>query len=305
MGGLVGGKQPDESVPVNAGKDTGARRVLRSFRPEGTRVRAGTVEVGGPGFVVMAGPCAVEGLEQVDRTAAAVAQAGAHVLRGGVFKPRTSPYAFQGMGEPGLQLLADTGRRHGLPIISEVMETAQIPFMAESADILQVGARNMQNFSLLRALGKIRRPVLLKRGLSATVQEWLLAAEYILEGGNEQVLLCERGIRTFETEMRNTLDLAAVAWAKQRTHLPVIVDPSHATGLVELILPMSLAAAAAGADGLLIEVHAKPEQALCDGAQALTPERFQTLMQRLPAVLDAVGRHLWRPESPAQVVRAR
>ncbi|NTX06975.1 3-deoxy-7-phosphoheptulonate synthase [Myxococcus sp. CA040A] len=305
MGGLVGGKQPDESVPANAGKDTGARRVLRAFRPEGTRVRAGSVEVGGPGFVVMAGPCAVEGVEQVDRTAAAVAQAGAHVLRGGVFKPRTSPYAFQGMGEPGLQLLADTGRRHGLPIISEVMETAQIPFMAESADILQVGARNMQNFSLLRALGKIRRPVLLKRGLSATVQEWLLAAEYILEGGNEQVLLCERGIRTFETEMRNTLDLAAVAWAKQRTHLPVIVDPSHATGQVELILPMSLAAAAAGADGLLIEVHAKPEQALCDGAQALTPERFQTLMQRLPAVLDAVGRHLWRPEIPAQVVRAR
>jgi len=253
----------------------------------------------------MAGPCAVEGVEQVDRTAAAVAQAGAHILRGGVFKPRTSPYAFQGMGEPGLHLLADTGRRHGLPIISEVMETAQIPFMAESADILQVGARNMQNFSLLRALGKVRRPVLLKRGLSATVQEWLLAAEYLLEGGNEQVLLCERGIRTFETEMRNTLDLAAVAWAKQRTHLPVIVDPSHATGQVELILPMSLAAAAAGADGLLIEVHAKPEQALCDGAQALTPERFQTLMQRLPAVLDAVGRHLWRPEIPAQVVRAR
>ncbi|MFY1827782.1 3-deoxy-7-phosphoheptulonate synthase [Myxococcus fulvus] len=279
--------------------------MLRAFRPEGTRVRVGSVEVGGPGFVVMAGPCAVEGLEQVDRTAAAVAQAGAHVLRGGVFKPRTSPYAFQGMGEPGLHLLAEAGRRHGLPIISEVMETAQIPFMAESADILQVGARNMQNFSLLRALGKVRRPVLLKRGLSATVQEWLLAAEYVLEGGNEQVLLCERGIRTFETEMRNTLDLAAVAWAKQRTHLPVIVDPSHATGLVDLILPMSLAAAAAGADGLLIEVHPRPEQALCDGNQALTPERFQTLMQRLPPVLDAVGRHLWRPESPAQVVRAR
>ncbi|WP_426751975.1 3-deoxy-7-phosphoheptulonate synthase [Myxococcus sp. Y35] len=279
--------------------------MLRAERPEGTRVRVGPVEFGGPGFVVMAGPCAVEGVEQVQHAAAMVAAAGAHVLRGGVFKPRTSPYAFQGMGEPGLHVLAEAGRRHGMPIISEVMEAAQIPLMEESTDILQVGARNMQNYSLLRALGKVRKPVLLKRGLAATLQEWLLAAEYILDGGNEQVLLCERGIRTFETELRNTLDLAAVAWAKQRTHLPVIVDPSHATGVPELILPMSLAAAAAGADGLLIEVHPKPEQAMCDGHQALTPERFETLMRRLPAVLDAVDRHLWRPETPAQVVRAR
>jgi 3-deoxy-7-phosphoheptulonate synthase len=279
--------------------------VHRAWRPEGTRVRVGAVEIGGPGFVVMAGPCAVEGADQVERAAAAVASSGAHVLRGGVFKPRTSPYAFQGMGEPGLHVLAEAGRRHGLPIISEVMEPAQLPLMEASADILQVGARNMQNYSLLRALGKARKPVLLKRGLSATLQEWLLAAEYILDGGNEQVLLCERGIRTFETELRNTLDLAAVAWAKQRSHLPVIVDPSHATGVPELILPMSLAAAAAGADGLLIEVHPRPEQALCDGHQALTPERFQTLMRRLPAVLGAVDRYLWRPDSPAQVARVR
>jgi 3-deoxy-7-phosphoheptulonate synthase len=279
--------------------------VLRAARPEGTRVRVGAVEFGGPGFVVMAGPCAVEGSDQVERAAAAVAGSGAHVLRGGVFKPRTSPYAFQGMGEPGLRLLADAGRRHGLPIISEVMETSQLPFMEQHADILQIGARNMQNFGLLRALGKVRKPVLLKRGLSATLQEWLLAAEYILDGGNEQVMLCERGIRTFETELRNTLDLAAVAWAKQRTHLPVIVDPSHATGDPTLILPMSLAAAAAGADGLLIEVHPKPEQAMCDGHQALTPAGFETLMRRLPAVLDAVDRHLWRPETPAQLAGAR
>jgi 3-deoxy-7-phosphoheptulonate synthase len=301
----VGGERPDAPAPAVSGRDTGARKVLRAARPEGTRVRVGTVEVGGPGFVVMAGPCAVEGAEQVERAAAVVAAAGAHIMRGGVFKPRTSPYAFQGMGEPGLHVLAEAGRRHGMPIISEVMEREQLPFMEESTDILQVGARNMQNYSLLRALGKSRRPVLLKRGLSATLQEWLLAAEYILDGGNEQVMLCERGIRTFETELRNTLDLAAVAWAKERTHLPVIVDPSHATGVPELILPMSLAAAAAGADGLLIEVHPRPEQAMCDGHQALTPERFQTLMRRLPAVLGAVDRHLWRPEGPAQVARAR
>jgi 3-deoxy-7-phosphoheptulonate synthase len=268
-------------------------------------VRVGQVEIGGPGFVVMAGPCAVEGTEQTERTAAAVAAAGAHVLRGGVFKPRTSPYAFQGMGEPGLRVLSEAARKAGLPIISEVMESSQIPLMEEHVDILQVGARNMQNFSLLRALSKVNRPVLLKRGLAATVQEWFLAAEYLLDGGNEQILLCERGIRTFETATRNTLDLSAVALAKQRTHLPVIVDPSHATGEPDLIQPMSLAAAAAGADGLLIEVHARPEQALCDGRQALTPERFEQLMRRLPGVLHAMDRHLWRPEVPAHVAGAR
>ena len=294
-----------EQAGVKGGGAPAALRVDRACRPEGTRVRVGGVEIGGPGFVVMAGPCAVEGLEQTEQTALAVSAAGAQVLRGGVFKPRTSPYSFQGMGEPGLRVLSEVSRRVGLPIISEVMEVAQIELMEEHVDILQVGARNMQNFGLLRALGRVRKPVLLKRGLAATFQEWLLAAEYLLEGGNEQVLLCERGIRTFETATRNTLDLASVALAKQRTHLPVIVDPSHATGEPELIQPMALAAAAAGADGLLIEVHARPEQALCDGQQALTPERFHQLMRRLPGVLGAVDRYLWRPEVPAHVVGAR
>ncbi|MBN1209411.1 MAG: 3-deoxy-7-phosphoheptulonate synthase [Myxococcaceae bacterium] len=284
-------------------KDSG--RAHRDARPEGTCIQVGRVEIGGPGFVVMAGPCAVEDAEQTERTAAAVAAAGAHVLRGGVFKPRTSPYSFQGLGEPGLHVLTEAGKRHGLPLISEVMDASQIPLMEESTDILQVGARNMQNYTLLRALGKVRKPVLLKRGLAATIEEWLLAAEYLLEGGNEQVMLCERGIRTFETAMRNTLDLAAVAYVKQRSHLPVIVDPSHATGDPRLVLPMSLAAAAAGADGLLVEVHPWPERALCDGRQALTPEGFQDLMRRLPAVLAAMDRHLSQPERPAQLLGVR
>ncbi|MGA9521086.1 MAG: 3-deoxy-7-phosphoheptulonate synthase, partial [Myxococcaceae bacterium] len=240
-----------------------------------------------------------EGQDQTDTAADAVRSAGGHVLRGGVFKPRTSPYAFQGMGEPGLRVLAEAGRRRGMPIVAEVMDAAQIPLMVEDVDILQVGARNMQNFSLLRALGRVNRPVLLKRGLSGTVQEWLLAAEYVLDAGNPDVILCERGIRTFETATRNTLDLAAVALVKQRSHLPVIVDPSHATGERDLVIPMSLAAAAAGADGLLVEVHPRPEQALCDGAQALTPELFRSLMEKLPAVLGAVGRHLWQPSRVA------
>ena len=281
-------------------KDHGPERALRGARPAGTRVKVSGVEVGGTGFVVMAGPCAVEGGEQTELAAAAVRHAGAHLLRGGVFKPRTSPYAFQGMGEPGLRLLLEAGRRHGLPVISEVMDASQIPLMAESVDVLQVGARNMQNFSLLRALSRLRRPVLLKRGLSATVWEWLLAAEYLLDGGNEEVILCERGVRTFEPDVRNTLDLSAVALVKERSHLPVIVDPSHATGDRRLVIPMSLAAAAAGADGLLIEVHPWPERALCDGHQALTPDLFHDLMRKLPGVLSAVGRHLWKPSEVPQ-----
>jgi 3-deoxy-7-phosphoheptulonate synthase len=299
----VGGRRTEEAEQEAVPPKPGPSRVRRDARPEGTCIPVGRVEIGGPGFVVMAGPCAVEDAEQTERTAEEVAAAGAHVLRGGVFKPRTSPYAFQGLGAPGLRILAEAGRRHGLPLISEVMDASQIPMMEEYADILQVGARNMQNFTLLRALGKVRKPVLLKRGLAATIEEWLLAAEYVLDGGNEQVMLCERGIRTFETAMRNTLDLAAVAYVKQRSHLPVIVDPSHATGDPALVVPMALAAAAAGADGLLVEVHAWPERALCDGHQALTPGRFQELMRRLPAVLLAVGRHLWQPEKPAQAAR--
>ncbi|MHB8875739.1 MAG: 3-deoxy-7-phosphoheptulonate synthase [Myxococcaceae bacterium] len=270
------------------------RKALRGSGAPSSRVRVGEVEVGGGGFVVMAGPCAVESQEQTEAAAAAVRASGAHLLRGGVYKPRTSPYAFQGMGEPGLRVLVEAGRNHGLPLVSEVMEISQLPLMLEHVDLLQVGARNMQNFSLLRALSKVSRPVLLKRGFCSTIDEWLLAAEYLLDGGNDQVILCERGIRTFETQMRTTLDLAAVALVKRRSHLPVIVDPSHATGDREFVAPMCLAAAAAGADGLLVEVHPHPGSALCDGQQALTPEMFDELMRALPPVLHAVGRSLFR-----------
>jgi len=257
-----------------------------------TRVQAGPVEIGGTGFVVIAGPCAVEGVEQTETVASVVKGAGAHLLRGGVFKPRTSPYAFQGMGEPGLRIISEAGRRHGLPIVVEVMDSAQISIVLEHADVLQIGARNMQNFSLLRALAKVPRPVLLKRGFCATIQEWLLAAEYLLDGGNAQVILCERGIRSFESSVRNTLDLSAVAYAKLHSHLPVVVDPSHATGNRDLVTPMALAAAASGADGLLLEVHPAPDAALCDGPQALTPDMFRDLMRRLRPVLAAVDRPL-------------
>jgi 3-deoxy-7-phosphoheptulonate synthase len=268
--------------------------IPRIFRAPGEptlEVRlAPATTVGGPEFVVIAGPCAVESGEQLERSASAVARAGAHALRGGAFKPRTSPYSFQGLGEPGLRLLAEQGRRHRLPVVSEIMDAEQVPLMVDYVDVLQVGARNMQNFTLLRALSKVRRPVLLKRGFGATLEEWLLAAEYLLDGGNDQVVLCERGIRSFDTTLRNTLDLAGMAWVKERSRLPVIVDPSHSTGLRSLVSPMALAAAAAGADGLIIEVHAAPDEALCDGAQALTPQHFEALMGALPNVLWAVGR---------------
>ena len=254
----------------------------------------GEVALGGP-FVVMAGPCAVEGAGTMQVAARAVALAGCAVLRGGAFKPRSSPHAFQGLGREGLELLAQAAQRNGLLSISEIMDAAELP-LYERIDILQVGARNMQNFALLKALGRLRRPVLLKRGLSATIDEWLLAAEYLLQGGNEQVILCERGIRTFETATRNTLDLSAVVVARQRTHLPIIVDPSHAAGRRELVVPLALAAAVAGADGLLVEMHPQPEQALCDGAQALLPQDLEDLMTRLSPVLAAVGRELWTPK---------
>ena len=269
-------------------------QVMKALRTAGsgtTRVKLGHgVEVGGDDFAVIAGPCAIETAEQVEQTTVCVARAGAHALRGGAFKPRTSPYAFQGLGELGLKLLAEQGRKHHLPIVSEVMDAAQLPLMLDYVDVLQVGARNMHNFALLRALAKVKRPVLLKRAFGATLDEWLLAAEYILDGGNDQVVLCERGIRSFDTTLRNTLDLAGMAWVKAKSKLPVLVDPSHSTGMRELVLPMSLAAAAAGADGLLVEVHPHPAEALCDGAQALTPELFGQLMAALPPVLHAVGR---------------
>jgi 3-deoxy-7-phosphoheptulonate synthase len=288
--------------------DTAAKLVARERRPKGTRVALegpqGTIEVGGEAFVVMAGPCAVEGASQIDEAAGAVAEAGCAVLRGGAFKPRTSPYAFQGLGGEGVRLLLEAARSQGLATVSEVMEPAQLSAL-EGVSLLQVGARNMQNFALLRALSQVRTPVLLKRGMSATVEEWLLAAEYLLAGGNSQVILCERGIRTFEPWTRNTLDLSAVVLAKQRTHLPVLVDPSHASGRRELVIPLSLAAAAAGADGLLVEMHARPLEALSDGAQALLPAELRALLMKLPGVLGAVDRSLWRPRTQPRKAVAR
>jgi 3-deoxy-7-phosphoheptulonate synthase len=273
--------------------------VLRSFklaarevRPEGSRVKVGGVEIGGPRVVVIAGPCAVESEAQVEAAAAAVKLSGATLLRGGAFKPRTSPYSFQGMEDAGLELLENAGRHVGLPVVTEIMDPHDIDLVAEHADMLQVGARNAQNFSLLRRLGKIKKPVLLKRGMSTRLEEFLMAAEYILSAGNPNVVLCERGIRTFETATRNTLDLTAVPLLKQWTHLPVVVDPSHGTGIWSLVMPMALAAVAAGADGLLIEVHPSPETALSDGPQQLRPERFAELMTALKAVAEAVGRTL-------------
>jgi chorismate mutase / prephenate dehydratase len=258
--------------------------VDREARQADTVIRVGDVLVGGDGFVVMAGPCSVESRDQIEATARFVRDHGAHVLRGGVFKPRTSPYSFQGMGWDGLDLLVAAGREAGLPVITEVMAVDQVQRMAKEADILQVGARNMQNFDLLRELGKVDRPVLLKRGLSSTIEEWLAAAEYIVAQGNQQVILCERGIRTFESATRNTLDLSAVAVVRERSHLPVIVDPSHGTGQRRYVAPMAWAARAVGAHGLLIEVHPDPDRALSDSEQSLTFDQFAGLMNHLSAI---------------------
>jgi 3-deoxy-7-phosphoheptulonate synthase len=262
----------------------------RSFRPDGTVVKIGGVEIGGERVVVMAGPCSVESREQIERCAEIVAGAGAQVIRGGAFKPRSSPYSFQGMGEEGLSLIRAAADRHGLLVISEVMEIAQIPILARYADILQVGARNMQNFNLLRELGAQRKPVMLKRGIAATIEELLLSAEYVLAGGNYNVILCERGIRTFETYTRNTMDISAIPVVKKLSHLPMIADPSHGTGRRDKVAPMARAAVAAGADGLLIEVHPDPDHALSDGAQSLRPGQFEELMGQLRMIAPAVGR---------------
>jgi 3-deoxy-7-phosphoheptulonate synthase len=264
----------------------------RHFRPAGSTVRVGNVEIGAAKIVVMAGPCSVENEGQINRVAEEVAAAGATVLRGGAFKPRTSPYSFQGLGEQGLRLMREAANRHGLLVVSEVMDVAQIPLLAEYADILQVGARNMQNFNLLRELGDRRKPVLLKRGISATIEELLLSAEYILAGGNYDVILCERGIRTFEGYTRNTMDISAIPVVKKLSHLPMIADPSHGTGRRDKVLPMARAAVAAGADGLIIEVHDNPDKALSDGAQSLFPQQFQELMEQLRIIAPAVGRTL-------------
>jgi 3-deoxy-7-phosphoheptulonate synthase len=265
----------------------------RTFRPEGTIVDLGKgVRIGGTEVVVMAGPCAVESAEQIDLIAERVAALGAKVLRGGAFKPRSSPYTFQGLGEPGLKLMRAAADRNGLLVVSEVMDPSQIQLLLPYVDMLQVGARNMQNYHLLRALGEVRKPVLLKRGLSATIEELLLSAEYILAGGNYQVVLCERGIRTFETYTRNTLDIAAIPVIKKLSHLPIIADPSHGTGLRDKVAPMARAAVAAGADGLIVEVHGDPEHALSDGAQSLYIEQFAQLMAELRIIAPAVGRRV-------------
>jgi len=264
----------------------------RDFHPQDTLVPVNGVTIGGRQLIVMAGPCAVESRAQLLEAARAVKEAGAHVLRGGVFKPRTSPYSFQGLGEEGLRLLAKARDEIGLPVITEVMDPQQVPLVTTYADILQIGARNMQNYALLHAVGQAQRPVLLKRGMMSTIEELLMAAEYILSYGNDRIILCERGIRTFEKYTRNTLDISAVPLLKQLSHLPVVVDPSHATGKRELVEPVSQAAVAAGADGLLIEVHPHPEEALSDGAQSLEPDRFARLMRRLQPIAAAVGRTL-------------
>jgi 3-deoxy-7-phosphoheptulonate synthase len=262
----------------------------RHFRPSGTVVRVGNVEVGAEKVVMMAGPCSVESRDQIEQCAEIVARAGASVLRGGAFKPRTSPYSFQGLGEEGLRLLREAADRHGLLVVSEVMDLTQIDLVSAYADILQVGARNMQNFNLLRELGKRRKPVLLKRGISATIEELLLSAEYILSGGNYDVILCERGIRTFETYMRNTMDISAIPAVKSLSHLPIIADPSHGTGRRDKVLPLARAAVAAGADGLLVEIHPDPDHALSDGAQSLHPHQFEELMAQLRVIAPAIGR---------------
>ena len=264
----------------------------RTFRPEPTVVSMGDFRIGGDEVIVMAGPCSAETEEQVETAAAAVAKAGAKVFRGGAFKPRSSPYSFQGLGEAGLRMMRTACDRHKLKLVSEVMDVSQIELVDQYADMLQVGARNMQNFSLLRELGRTRKPVLLKRGISATIEEWLLSAEYILSGGNPDVVLCERGIRTFESYTRNTLDISAVPVIHKLSHLPIVADPSHGTGRRDKVAPMARAAVAAGADGLIIEVHPDPDHALSDGAQSVFPDQFERLMAELRIIAPAIGRSI-------------
>lgn len=268
------------------------KRANRSFHPEDSVIDVSGVKIGGRKLAVIAGPCSVENEKQIVGVAKSVKLAGATLLRGGAFKPRTSPYSFQGLKEEGLDLLKIARKETGLPIVTEIMSARMLERFVEDVDLIQVGARNMQNFELLKELGRTNVPVLLKRGLSATIEEWLMAAEYIMAGGNDNVILCERGIRTFETYTRNTLDLSAIPAVKKLSHLPVIVDPSHAAGLWWMVEPMAKAAVATGADGLIIEVHNDPEHALCDGAQSLKPERFARLMGELSGIAKIVGREL-------------
>jgi 3-deoxy-7-phosphoheptulonate synthase len=273
----------------------------RQFHPQDSVFPLDGFAVGGEEIALIAGPCSVESRAQLLETAQAVREAGANALRGGVFKPRTSPYVFQGLGEEGLEYLAEARELTGMPVVAEVMSIAQIEVMVKYVDVLQIGARNMQNFSLLRAVGEVRKPVLLKRGISATIEELLMASEYILSGGNPRVMLCERGIRTFETATRNTTDINAVPVLKSMTHLPVILDPSHSTGQAAYVASVAKAAVAAGADGLIVEVHSDPAHALSDGAQSLTPEQFARLVKQVDAVAQAVGRKLAPVQKMAQV----
>lgn len=278
--------------------------VSREWKQEPTLIPVRDKVIGDEYIVIMAGPCSVESREQILEAAKGVQRYGADVLRGGAFKPRTSPHTFQGLGYEGLKLLKEAAELTGLPIVTEVMDTGDVELVSEVADILQIGTRNMQNFSLLRKVGQLRKPVLLKRGMSATIEEWLQAAEYICVEGNPYVILCERGIRTFETYTRNTLDISAIVAAKQLSHLPVIADPSHGTGRRDLVIPMALAAITAGADGLILEVHPNPAKALSDGAQSLTIEQFGELMRRLEPVAEAVSRKLYNPPSKAELIAA-
>jgi 3-deoxy-7-phosphoheptulonate synthase len=298
---VLGGVGPEDDLdPIELELLEGvkeARRIAspyklagRHFRPGGTIVKLGGVEIGGRTVVVMAGPCSVENPDQIEQSAEAVARAGVKILRGGAFKPRTSPYSFQGLGEAGLQMLRKAADRHGLLVVSEVMDQTQIDVVAAYADILQIGARSMQNYNLLREMGKQRKPVLLKRGISATIEELLLSAEYLLAGGNYDVILCERGIRTFESATRNTMDISAIPVVKKLSHLPIVADPSHGTGRRDHVAPLARAAVAAGADGLLIEMHPNPERALSDGAQSLKPEQLEELMAQLRAIAPVLGR---------------
>ncbi len=298
--GITGNKGGLESGPFEALPGVGEvirvsqpfKLVSREVKPEDTVIDVGGALLGGPAIAVMAGPCSVESREQILTTAHAVKAAGARFLRGGAFKPRTSPYEFQGLGEQGLKLLAEAREQTGLKVVTEVMDPDDLPMCLEYADVLQLGARNMQNFSLLKKLGGVKKPILLKRGPSATIREWLMAAEYVVAHGNYQVALCERGIRTFETATRNTLDLNAVPVLKALTHLPVVVDPSHGIGLRAHVAAMARAGVAAGADAIIVEVHPRPEQALSDGQQSLTPPEFEELMRQVRIIAGAVGRSI-------------
>lgn len=298
--GIIGNGRPfdSEHLEMMAGVEKTTpvtrpfKRASRDFHPQDTLVAVGDTMVGGDEIVLIAGPCAVESQEQMSEIGQAVKEAGAQMLRGGAFKPRTSPYSFQGLGEEGLKILARVREETGLPVVTEVMQPELVPLVTSYVDVLQIGARNMQNFALLHAVGQAHRPVLLKRGMMSTMEELLMAAEYILSHGNDRVILCERGIRTFEPYTRNTLDINAVPLLKNLTHLPVIVDPSHSTGKWELVEPVSRAAIAAGADGLIVEVHTHPEEAVSDGAQSLLPARFAHLRESVEAIAVAVGRRM-------------